>query len=241
MSSDSTRRLALDIETISPHLSPDDDPDWENPEDFQLAAIGFAYDGPEAGGRLPRTQILTRRAPGLASELDLLRRINAELWAYQPDEIVTYAGDFFDLPMLKKRPVYAADGPAGDGLAGDIQTVIGSAKSVDLGDFAAETYGYGTRLDDLIQHQGVGLRRTMFDDYAHELDLESIRPSDADTDYVDSGDIPGIMETWLHARSDGHDDIGPCNLEEIERMVSDYILGDIEHLLTLSHRVPFSE
>ncbi|WP_226024041.1 3'-5' exonuclease [Halomicrobium salinisoli] len=104
MSSDSPRRLALDIETISPHLTSDDDPDWEDPEDFQLAAIGFAYDGPGAGGRLPRTQILTRRAPGLASELDLLRRINAELWAYQPDEIVTYAGDFFDLPMLKKRP-----------------------------------------------------------------------------------------------------------------------------------------
>lgn len=64
MPSDGTRRLALDIETISPHLSPDDDPDWEGPEDFQLAAIGFAYDGPEAGGRLPRTQILIRRAPG---------------------------------------------------------------------------------------------------------------------------------------------------------------------------------
>jgi len=241
MSSSGTRRLALDIETISPHLTPDDDPDWEDPEDFQLAAIGFAYDGPEAGGRLPRTQILTRRAPGLESELDLLRRINAELWAYQPDEIVTYAGDFFDLPMLKKRPVYAADGPAGDGLAGDLKTIIESAESVDLGDFAAEAYGYGTGLDDLIQHQEVGLRRTFFDDYAHELDLQRIRPADADTDYVDSGDIPGIMETWFHARSDNHDDIGPCNLEHTERMLSDYILGDIEHLITLSHRIPFSE
>ena len=88
---------------------------------------------------------------------------------------------------------------------------------------------------------GAGLRRTFFDDYAHELDLQRIRPTDADTDYVDSGDIPGIMETWLHARSDSHDDIGPCNLEHTERMLSDYILGDIEHLITLSHRIPFSE
>jgi len=239
MSSERTRRLAIDIETISPHLSPDDDPDWEDPEDFQLAAIGLAYDGPEAGGRLPRTQILTRRAPGLASELDLLRRINAELWAYRPDEIITYAGDFFDLPMLKKRPVYAADGPAGDGLAGDLQTVIGSAESIDLGDFAADVYGYGTGLDDLIQHQQVGLRRTYFDDYDHQLELETIRPTDADTEYVDSGDVPGIMETWLHARSDSHEAIGSCHVENTEAMIRDYILGDIEHLLTLDEQRPF--
>lgn len=239
MSSDSTRRLALDIETVSPHLSPDDDPDWEDPEDFQLAAIGFAYDGPEAGGRLPRTQILVRRAPGLASELDLLRRINAELWAYHPDEIITYAGDFFDLPLLKNRPIYAADGPDGDGLAGDIQTVIGGAESVDLADSAAEEYGYGTRLDDLIQYQDLELRRTYFDDYAHQLELNNIRPTDAATDYVDSADVPGIMETWLHARSYSHDDIGPCHLKNTEEMIQDYILGDIEHLLTLADRRPF--
>lgn len=104
-------------------------------------------------------------------------------------------GDFFDLPMLKNRPVCTADGPAGDGLAGDLKTIIESAKSVDLGAFAAEVYGYGTGLDDLIQHQEVGLRRTFFDDYAHELDLQRIRPADAATDYVDSGDIPGMRET----------------------------------------------
>jgi hypothetical protein len=70
---------------------------------------------------------------------------------------------------------------------------------------------------------------------------QTIRPADADTDYVDSDDVPGIMETWLHARSDSHDDIGQCHLEQTERMISDYILGDIEHLITLSHRMPFSE
>lgn len=241
MSSESSRRLALDIETISPDLNPDEDPDWEDPSDFQIAAIGFAYDGPEAGGRLPHTQILTRRAPGIDSEIDLLRRINAELWAYSPDEIVTYAGDFFDLPMLKKRPVYAASGPRGDGLAGDLKAVIESADSVDLSDFAAEAYGYGTRLDDLIGYEGLDIRQTLFDDYDHQLDLETIRPSDAETPYVDSGDIPGIMETWLHARSDSHDNIGPCHIENTEMMITDYILGDIEHLITLADRLPFSE
>lgn len=234
-------RLALDIETISPDFGPDDEVDFENPEHFQISAIGLAYDGPGAGGRIPRTQVLFRRSPGSNAELDFLRRINAELWAIQPAKIVTYAGDFFDLPMLKKRPTYAANDPAGDGVSGDIQAAHNNAESVDLGDPAAETYGYGTGLDDLIEYEGLERRKTYFDDYDHQLDLDAVRPSDADTEFVDSGDVFKILETWLHARSDTHDAIGPCNVEATKELLTDYILGDIEHLLTLESQLPFGK
>lgn len=241
MSATNPRRLALDIETISPSLTPDDDPDFENPDDFQIAAIGLAYEGPEAGSRLPRTQIIFRRAPGLDSELDLLRRINSELWSYSPEEIVTFAGGFFDIPMLKKRPHYAKSGPEGDGLSGDISSIIQSAKSIDLGDYAAEAYGYGTTLDDLITHQNHDLRRTYFDDYDHGLDLDEIRPSDAEKDYVESSDIPGILETWLNTRSTSDKQHEKCNIEETEDLLTDYISGDIEFLLKISDNIPFKD
>lgn len=60
------------------------------------------------------------------------------------------------------------------------------------------------------------------------------------------GALQDVSPNWIYydgsmLRSDSHDDIGPCNLEHTERMLSDYILGDIEHLITLSHRIPFSE
>jgi len=240
MPSDEPRRLALDIETISPELTADADPDWEDPTDFELAAIGFAYDGPEAGGRLPRTQVLLRRAPGSNSEFDLLSRIRTELWSYAPDEIVTFGGDFFDIPMLKQRPNLAVDRSDSDALTTDITSVIERADSVDLSDPAAEAYEYGVTLEDLIRKEDLEIRHTKFNEYDHDLDLDSIRPRDAEAAYLDSSDIPGIMETWLHARSDTDDSIGPCNVAATEAMIRDYIIGDIEHLLTLADKRPFN-
>ena len=230
-------RLALDIETISPGFSPDDEVDFENPEHFEVSIIGMVYDGPDAGGRLPRQKILFRESPDKEAELDLLREFNAALWAYRPKKLVTYAGDFFDIPILKARPEIIAPTP-GNGITGDLNAAFSNATSVDLGDYAAEKYGYGTRLDDLLNHEdGVSPRQTLFDDYEHDLSLDEIRPSDASTEYVDSGDVPGILETWLHAKSQTHNAIGPCNIEETERMVTDYVTGDIEHLLTIEQRV----
>ena len=226
-------RLALDIETISPGFSPDDDVDFENPEHFEVTVIGLCYEGPDAGGRLPRQKILFRESPDKEAELDLLREFNSALWAYSPKKLVTYAGDFFDIPVLKARPELIAPNP-GNGLTGDLDAAFGNTTSVDLGDYAAETYGYGTRLDGLLdQEDGVEVRHTMFSDFDHGLSLEEVRPSDASTDYVDSSDLPGILDTWLHAKSESHDPIGPCNIDETKRMITDYVTGDIEHLLTI--------
>jgi len=233
-------RLALDIETISPGFDPDDEVDFENPEHFELAAIGFAYEGPGAGSHIPRTQVLFRRAPGTQGEIEFIRRLKSELWTISPAEIVTFAGNFFDLPMLKQRPAYANESPVGDGGAEDMRAVLSNAESIDIGDDAAEAYGYGTGLDDLIEAEdGVTLRKTAFSDYDHGLDLDRVRPSNPDSGNLDSDDIPGVMETWLHARSETHDDIGTCNIDETQAMLEDYVLGDIEHLLTLADQRPF--
>lgn len=230
-------RLALDIETISPGLSPDDDVDFEDPSQFEVSIIALAYDGPDAGGRLPRQRILFRQSPDPEAEFDLIREFTAILWAYNPEKIVTYAGDFFDLPVLKARPTLIANNPSGDGLHGDLSAALSNAESVDLGDYAAETYGYGTRLNGLIDHEGLDLRNTFFEDYDHGLDLSSVRPSDADTEYVDSGDVPKTLETLLYELSDTHESIGACNAKETKEMLIDYAVGDIEHLLTIEERI----
>jgi hypothetical protein len=238
MAIEAPRRLALDIETISPPLNPDDDPDFDDPTDFELAAIGFAYDT-GAEDAAPETDILYRQDMTPEAEYQLLAQINDEIAAFDPDQIVTYAGEFFDLPLLKQRPIESVDHDKGTELADNMTATLDAAESVDLSDPAADAYGYGTRLDDLIQHRGLPLRKTHFTDYDHGMDLDAIRPSDASTSYVDSDDVPGIMETWLHARSDEHSPIGPCNPEVTDALITDYVLGDIEHLLALADQLPF--
>ena len=235
-----TRRLALDIETISPHLAPEDDPDYDNPEEFEVAAIGFAYDGHEAGDRLPRREVLFRSDPDARSELNFLSRIAHRIITYDPNEIVTYAGEFFDLPILKQRPVLVNDTAAGHAVSNSFEIMTDTAESVDLSDPAAETYGFGTSLEDIIKEQNeLGVRKTHFTDYDHELDLDAVRPYDSETEHMASADVFSILEVWLYARSEAHDDIGPCNVDVVEEMLTDYIIGDIEHLLTLADRLPF--
>jgi len=80
-------RLALDIETISPGFGPDDDVDTENPERYELAAIGFAYDGPES--HLPETEILLRETPSLEAEFEFIGNIKGVIeeftWSTESD------------------------------------------------------------------------------------------------------------------------------------------------------------
>ncbi|MFC7047299.1 3'-5' exonuclease [Halobacteriaceae archaeon GCM10025711] len=234
-----TGRVALDIETISPNVGKNERPDFGNPDDFELLAVGLAYDGPR-NPTVGSKRVLLRDDPSPAAELDLLQRTVSALRTYNPETLITYSGEEFDLPILLGRPIRAADNPAGDAALGELETALNGVEHDDLKYEAWETYGDYLTLEELAIKEGLRPAETRFEDFDHGMDLPSVRPSNSTKPTVQSKDIPGIGEVWLHARSPVHDNIGPCNVDATRDLIEHYTLGDIEHLFSLADARPFN-
>jgi len=159
---------------------------------------------------------------------------------YNSSEIVTHAGEFFNFPILlgrKLRAEESVDKDADSDRHDHLNRVLGQAESIDTNELAYEAYG-PTSLDDLIAQQDLEMRPTRFEDFDHGLNVEAVRPTDASGN-ASKEDIHTILQVWLHARADANEPISPCNVDATEQLIWDYVLGDIEHLLTLAERRPF--
>jgi hypothetical protein len=230
-------RLAFDIETISPGFGPGDEVDYENPDHFELAAVGLLYEAPD--GEQER-EVLVRSDPGPRGEFNFLAEVGQWLERTQPAEIVTYNGEFFDFPILLGRNLRAPKA-LGESATNDhdaINDAISNATSTDLADPAAEAYGYGTTLEDLIEAHNLTHESVQWDKFDHGLDADVVRPSGV-TGPVTNEDIHTILETYLHTTTEGYEPVCSCNPEETFRLIVAYTLEDIEHLLTLADRRPF--
>ena len=192
-------RLALDIETISPTLGPDEYPDFDDPADFELLATALAYEPPSSENEDTKEVVLWREGTDATSEVSHLRSLVEVIQATVPSEIVTYNGDRFDLKILKGRAEIAASNIGATAVPVQMKRVLNQCNHLDLKYSAWETYGDYTSLEDVMANQGLPVRRTRLVDYNHGHNL-SYR-SDDDPPYIFSGDIPEIGEDYLRTIS----------------------------------------
>jgi len=225
-------RLALDIETISPDLSYSDYPDFEDPNDFEFLATALGYEPP--GEDDIADTILWRDGLDTQSELDHARDVAEVILSLEPSDLVTYNGDRFDLWLLLARAKQGGEQIGDLDVFKHLQTAINSPNRIDLKPSAWEVYGEYTTLEDVIENQGLTVRRTLFDDYDHGHPL-SYRPP-TKPPYIEGADVPEIGEAMLKTSAGQEESI---NVEEMREMLTDYALGDIEHLLALADRHPF--
>jgi len=222
-------RLALDIETISPRLEPNEYPDFEDPDDFELFAVALQYQ--DAGRPPERPRVLFRDSLSPRAERDLIERVADRVLYHRPDEIVTYNGDDFDHWLLRERPFRAGETPDAERVSDAIERALGSAESVDLIDDAWERCGEYTTLEAACRSAGLEPAVTSYEEYDHGLP-ESVRRH-LDGDALEGAHVPVIGEAYL-AALDGHrDDI---DTDAVRRMIRAYAVGDIEHLFSLADR-----
>lgn len=226
-------RLALDIETISPNLSYSDYPDFDDPNDFEFLATAMCYEPPEQEDGVAET-ILWRDGLDTQSELDHARDVAEVIGSLEPSDLVTYNGNRFDLWLLLTRAKQGGKQVGDLDVFKRLQVAFDSPNRIDLKHSAWEVYGEYTTLEDTIESQGLTVRRTLFDDYDHGHSLAYRPPTEPP--YIEGSDVPEIGEAMLRTSAGQEESV---NVEETRAMLTDYALGDIEHLLALADRHPF--
>lgn len=226
-------RLALDIETISPSLSYSDYPDFDNPNHFEFLATAMCYEPPEQENGVAEA-ILWRDGLDTQSELNHARDVAGIIASLEPSDLVTYNGDRFDLWLLLTRAKQGGKQVGDLDVFKRLQAALDSPNRIDLKHSAWEVYGEYTTLEDTIENQDLSVRRTLFDDYDHGHSL-SYRPA-TEPPYIEGTDVPEIGEALLKTSAGQEESV---NVEETRAMLTDYALGDIEHLLDLADRHPF--
>ncbi|KAB1193666.1 hypothetical protein GJR96_09525 [Haloferax sp. MBLA0076] len=221
-------RLALDIETASPHGPPSD---FRNTADFELVAVGLGYR--TDGGT--EVEVLLRDGDWAVEHTAELLRAVVEWCEKRGGPVVTYNGEYFDEHHLRAWARQVAD----EGIWPDAPSHVDALFSdhVDLGTLAATAFPHAVRSNRDIpalwkacEEAGVDQPTVWYDDYDLSADyLDSLGIDDSHVKgahvgealgerYVE-GVVAGIDHTHTHA--------------ELTRLLVDYAAGDIEPLFSL--------
>lgn len=237
---DSRGRVALAIETITPGVDAGEDPADGDPDDHELLAVALAYDGPR-NPTVGTERVLLRDDPSPDAELDLFQRLLSALTTYDPETLVTFGGEAFDLPILLGRPIRINEDQPGHAIRNNLDTLVDSFDHQDLREDAREADGDDATLENTLRSEGIEPTETRFDDYDHGLDLEAVRPAKNATPTVERDDVAAVGEVWLHARSPHHDDVGPCHVGPTRELIERHAMGQVEHLFELADARPSGE
>lgn len=226
-------RIALDIETISPNLGPNDRPDFEDPNDFEIFIIGLGYQSPD--GDIADLSALFRTNPTPEAELGLIQEAINWIDAYEAEQLITYNGSTFDLTHLQGRPELI------EGEGGSVTTLVQDTLTafdhLDLKHAAWRQFGDYTTLEELCRYIGEPVEETKYADFEHGFELGEVLNHPITTDLtVESGHIPEIGERWLNAVSDFD---GEGDTDETRKMLEHYALADIKPLFKLADAHPF--
>ncbi|WP_255151236.1 hypothetical protein [Halorarius halobius] len=222
-------RLALDIETVSPDLGPDERPDFRDSDDFELLAVALGYERPEG----VESTVLFRDGTDAASELALLDRVLDWCDARPAKTLVTYNGEAFDLLHLRGRAERAAAAVGDDEVPDRVDAFLDGLAHDDLRDRAVDRWGGRPRFEDACDRVGVDVPETLWREYDHGRDPRAWRgATGTDDPTVQNSDVPGFGAAYLDLAAVGATDT--LTFRELERMLTDYALADVEPLFELA-------
>lgn len=224
--------LALDIETVS--AVPESEVDLDDSETLELLCVAVGYrDRP--GGRVD-SEVLFREGTDDQSELGLYVDLCDWIEARDPDRLLTYNGNGFDLPHLRTRIELVAD--ASDLWSETVKRVVrlfGTSDGPGALDHT-DLYERGSLADVTDQ------RPTYWDVYRHSLDPTDWRaeqreagrfPTDWDLDdpRVRNGDVPGFGDRYLSLVADGERD--SVEARALRELLRHYAVADVDPLFAL--------
>ncbi|WP_435196083.1 hypothetical protein [Natronomonas sp. EA1] len=221
-------RLALDIETVSPHLAPDEWPDFEDSDDFELLAVALGHDAEGV-----ETTVLFRDGTSPESELDLIERVLEWCASRDADTLVTFNGDRFDLLHLRGRAARAAEAVGDSAVPDRVERFLDSLEHDDLRTRAVARWGGKPSFEQACARVDVPVTATHWADYDHGMEPDDWRRSrDFGSEEVKNGDIPQFGERYLAlAEVDAR---GTLTFRELERLLTDYARSDVEPLFALA-------
>jgi hypothetical protein len=223
--------LAFDLETVSPDVPAGEYPDFDDPGDFELLAAAVAVQevGTRPADSPDEATVLFREGASPEAEAAFGARLVDALAGADPDTLVTFNGERFDLPVTAGRLERSGAADAATAL----DALLESIDHLDLKHSAWSAYGNYTSLEELCAHQELPVARTHWADYA--FDVEGMEPvlDRARESYVTSADVAAAGEVYLATLDAGAD------ASTLEAALTDYALADVDHLFTLADRHPF--
>ncbi|WP_436343294.1 hypothetical protein [Natronorubrum sp. FCH18a] len=233
-----TGRFAFDIETINPQLEPDRQPDFQNPDHFELFSLCCAYQ-PDRDAAIER-EVFFREGRTGAAELDLVERTLDWFDARDGESVLTYNGEYFDFVQFEGRTRIASE-TLGDrhGLADRVASFLETVESDDLRIDAWDCFGEYTSFEDTCERCEIDVPRTMLEEYevrtdeyaAHRDTLDAMKP------YFVGADVPVVGERYLDLLEAGATETK--TFAELHAMLEHYAVTDVVPLFDLADERPF--
>lgn len=231
------RRLALDIETVSPDIAYDERPDFDNSRDFEISLITVGYKDPTTGDL--ESEVFFRNGWGPGSELDIIEAALKRIVSYAPEVVITYNGEAFDFHHLLGRTQLAAKALGSrKEVHSKVKKFIRQIESDDLVHDAWSAFGKYTSLEEACDRADVKISEVRWREYDHGIDPNEHRvPHDQGTSGLLSTDVAELGEIYLNW-SDKESNIQ--QFTELEEMLRQYALADVEPLFDLADERPFA-
>jgi len=151
--------IALDIETIN--LVPEPDLDFQTPEHWTVFCVPLGHR--PTGATDIETEVLFRRGASACDELDLILRVVEWILARDPDELVTFNGRSYDVPILRHRAgVTAHECPGSTEV--DAGLLFDQLPHVDLFESVKQIEERNVPLDEALDDHGIETQDVLLDD-----------------------------------------------------------------------------
>lgn len=185
-------RVGLDIETITTvsedtiEAYKDDNNGDTNPDHYELIAVGVGYQ-PRQGDPI-ETEIFLRDGPTPAAEFQLIENVIDYLHQHGATTLLTYGGNWFDIPVFRGRAETTAERANIDSdRVATIQQTLDEFYHADLMQGVYRVFDGGS-LEATAAKVGREPPKTYWDIYSHELDPQGARKRFEDGPWEDPND-----------------------------------------------------
>ena len=224
-------RAAFDIETVSPQLDPDEQPNFDDSRHFELLGAAVAYEYPD-GSR--ETTVRWRDGRGPAAELGVVDWIVDSLT--DAGTVLTYNGTEFDTVHLVGR-ARIAGAAAGERRPFErAERLVDEMDHLDLKSPAWAAFGDFTSLEESLE--AIGVEPAATDPAAFDHGLPASAWATDPESPVASKDVARLGEWYLDLvdeESEGSD----ADTDDLRAMLDHYARADVEDLFALADARPF--
>ncbi|QCS43643.1 3'-5' exonuclease [Natrinema versiforme] len=149
--SDLTGAVAFDIETIN--LVPQPDIEFSDPTHWCLFAVPVGYRDPDG---TVETDVLIRPGSTLCDERKLIDDVIEWIRDRRPARLVTFNGDYYDLPVIRHRARVTTRECRGHYTTyDDLQLVLDAVDHHDLFIQVKRQAGYNVKLESALQYHDI--------------------------------------------------------------------------------------
>lgn len=185
-------RVGVDIETITTVSEQEleaykNDHDGDtNPDHYELVAVGVGYQ-PQQGDPI-ETEVFLRDNPTPVAEFHLIEDVIDYLRQYEATTLLTYGGNWFDIPVFRGRAETTAERANIDSeRVATVQETLDGLYHADLMQGVYRVFNGGS-LEATAAKIGQEPAKTYWDIYSHELDPQAARERFEDGPWEDSSD-----------------------------------------------------